>query len=335
MLKNKVFAVVLSLILVFGVTGCDIAGLGEDKAENYFENSFKKYSPKKIVTYQPPVDISETSIAPFSKDLCVISPKDVKSTDPLLNAASTLIFDQTSKEVLYANGIYDKLYPASVTKIVSALVAYKYGNPDDIVTFSYAASHITEPGAKLCGFMEGDKIRLGDLIECMLIYSGNDAAQAIAEHIGGSVEGFADMMNRECKELGATHSNFVNPHGLHNENHYTTTYDMYIVFQELLKNDAFVETVHKSSYVAVYTNALGETVDKTFETTNRFLLGTMSSPEGVTVIGGKTGTTGLAGSCLILYSKGADNHDYVSVVFKADNADDLYNQMFHLMEFER
>jgi D-alanyl-D-alanine carboxypeptidase len=204
---------------------------------------------------------------------------------------------------------------------------------EDVVTVSYNASHITEYGAKLCGFAEGDQIVLRDLLSSFLVYSGNDAGVAIAEHIAGDVKSFAKLMNKEMKKLGAVQSHFVNPHGLHDKNHYTTAYDLYLVFHALAKNQTFLDIVGQSSYTAHFQSADG--TDKTlyFTSTDRYLTGRASAPEGITVLGGKTGTTYDAGSCLILYSQAENDTHYISVVLKADGAESLYVQMNHLLGY--
>ena len=142
-----------------------------------------------------------------------------------------------------------------------------------------------------------------DLLYSFLVFSGNDAGVAIAEHVGGSVEKFVDMMNDEVKDLGAIDSHFVNPHGLHDDKHYTTVYDLYLVFHELLQYDTFMDIINQPNYKAKYTDKDGKKHTKYFKTTDRYLIGTATAPKGVKVIGGKTGTTQKAGSCLILYSK--------------------------------
>lgn len=267
----------------------------------------------------------------FSENLCVPFKNEIKGDNPEITAKSSLIFNVTTQKVLYADNIYEKIYPASVTKIMTAYVALKYGNLEDTVTISNNASHITEWGAKLCGFKEGDKIKLKELLRAFLVYSGNDAGIAIAEHISGSVEEFADLMNKEAYDLGATQSHFVNPHGLHDDDHYTTAYDIYLIFQELIKNPEFVEIIHSKSVNVSYTLADGTQTACTFDNTNRYLLGKEPSPEGVTVIGGKTGTTSKAGSCLVLFSTGKNGDSYISIVFKAENGDSLFHQMSELL----
>ena len=137
--------------------------------------------------------------------------------------------------------MFDKIYPASTTKLMTALVALENADLSDVVTVSqnadmnsFAADEAT------CGIQAGDKITLSDLLYGLLLHSGNDNATAIAEYVGGSMDGFAKMMNKEAKKLMATGTHFVNSNGLHNDDHYTTAYDLYLIFNECIKNDDFV-----------------------------------------------------------------------------------------------
>ena len=141
-------------------------------------------------------------------------------------------------------------------------------------------------------------------------------------------------MNDEMKALGAVHSHFTNPHGLHDDKHYTTPYDLYLVFHELLNNDIFLDIINQSHYTAKFRGADGKRKAVTFYSTDRYLLGRASAPEGITVIGGKTGTTSNAGSNLILYTKNKDGSGYISLIMKAEYADSLYFQMNHLLSME-
>ena len=270
----------------------------------------------------------------LSSDICVVQKKKQSKKDSFMTAGASLIFDNTDNKMLYADNIYQKMYPASTTKIVTALVALKYGNLDDVVTIGYNATHIAEYGAKLCGFAEGDKITLKKLLYSFLICSGNDAGIAIAEHISGSVEKFAELMNKEAKSLGCSGSNFVNPHGLHDDDHYTTPYDLYLVFHELLNYDVFMDIINHSSYKAEFNGADGSKKTLWFASTDKYLLGSAKAPDGVTVIGGKTGTTSMAGSNLILYTKNNNGKSYISVVMHASDSFNLYSQMSHLLEME-
>lgn len=268
----------------------------------------------------------------FASDLAVVPDELNHMSDPAITAESSLIVNDTDNKVIYADNVYERLYPASLTKLITTLVVLKKADLNDMVTISYNASHITESGAKLCGFKEGDTIKLEDLLSAFLIYSGNDAGVAIAEHVGGTIGEFAKMMNQAAKDAGAVHSNFVNPHGLHDDNHYTTAYDLYLIFHQLVQYDKFLSIINNSEYTVTYKDASGNPVTKTFLTTNRYLKGAENAPEGITVIGGKTGTTSKAGSCLILYSKDKNNKDYISLILKADNSDSLFSQMTDLLK---
>lgn len=144
--------------------------------------------------------------------------------------------------MVYGFRLYDKLYPASTTKIMTAYLALKYGNLDDIVTVSEHATDFNWDEVT-SGLRTGDQVSLYDLVCGLMLRSGNDCGTAIAEHISGSEEAFAELMNREARALGATGTHFTNPHGLHDENHYTTAYDLYLIFNACLKDERFVEII--------------------------------------------------------------------------------------------
>lgn len=268
----------------------------------------------------------------FAGDLTIIPDELNHMSDTSITATSALIVNATDDAVVYANNVYERMYPASLTKIITALVVLQKADLNGMVTVSYKASNITESGAKLCGFKEGDTIKLEDLLNSFLIYSGNDAGIAIAEHVAGSEEDFAKLMNEAAKSVGAVHSNFVNSHGLHNDNHYTTAYDLYLIFNELVKYDEFVKIINTTDYSVKYTDSKGQEQTKNFLTTNRYLKDTEKSPEGITVVGGKTGTTSKAGNCLILYSKDSKDKEYISLILQAENGDSLFSQMTRLLE---
>lgn len=319
MMKKLVSLVLLLLLLS---TGCS----------NASDNMLRYASDASTLKDEVQNLIEPTVSDSFSNEICVIPTESTLNKDNHLPALSTLIINSTKNKLIYANNIYERVFPASITKIVTALVVLKYADLSDMVTFSQNATNITEQGAKLCGFKEGDTIKLEDLLTSLLVYSGNDAGIAIAEHVSGSVESFAKLMNEEVYKLGAVDSHFVNPHGLHDDNNYTTAYDLYLIFHELIKDERFVRIINTVDFTAHYTSKDGGEMTKVFDNTNRYLKGTEKLPDGITVIGGKTGTTQKAGSCLILYSKDNKDNDYISLVLKADNGDMLFNQMTYMLE---
>lgn len=276
-------------------------------------------------------NISElNTVKAFAQDLCIASSD--KTSDDVNDALfeSGALFDVTSHETIYSSNAHERLYPASLTKVLTALIAIEKGDYDDVITVSKNAE-IKESGAQLCGFKEGDKITLDQALHGLMMHSGNDAGVAIAEYISGSIEDFAELMNERANSLGATNSNFVNPHGLSDENHYTTAYDLYLIFNEAMKNEKFVELINMETWTTTYTLSDGSDKEITFNTTNRYLKGDEKSPEGITVVGGKTGTTNAAGACLILLSKDASDNQYISVILKAESGSVLYSEMSDIL----
>lgn len=269
----------------------------------------------------------------FASDLCVVD-GDINVNDAVLDmsqAAAAGLFDLNSNTVLYAKNIHEQLSPASLTKLMTAVVALKYGNPDDMITAS-ANVNITESGAVVCGLKEGDQLTLNQALHALLIKSANDVAVAVAEHIAGSVEAFADLMNQEATAIGATNSHFVNPHGLTAENHYVTPYDMYLIFREALKYDLVNEIIRMTSYETVYTDKNGNSKQLSFTTTNWYLNGNEKAPEQVSVMGGKTGTTNAAGNCLILLARDTAGNPYIAVVMRAAEREVMYGEMSDLLD---
>ena len=138
-------------------------------------------------------------------------------------------------------------------------------------------------------------------------------------------------MNEEAKKLGATNTHFVTPHGYHDENHYTTAYDLYLIFNECVKYDKFLEVISSSEYETNITQKNGTYRKVLWRQTNLYVNGTRQVPESLTVVGGKTGTTDEAGACLILYSKDSQSHPYISIVMGADTKVVLYDNMTKLI----
>lgn len=241
------------------------------------------------------------------------------------------LFDLNNKEILYGQNIYEQLPPASLTKVMTALVALKYGNLQDEIIVTDNCK-ITESGAQVFGFKAGDVITLDQALNVLLLYSANDAGLIIAEHIGGSVENFSAMMNAEAKALGATGSNFLNPHGLTVENHYTTIYDLYLIFNEVLQYERFREIIQLTSYTSVYYDSNGNSKTIDVPSTNQYFMGNVEAPENITILGGKTGTTNAAGNCLILYAKDKSGNPFISIILRADTRQNLYNDMNLLLQ---
>lgn len=272
-----------------------------------------------------------SKITTFANDLCVVGTDNISLENVnIADSAGAGLFDLKRKNVLYSKNCHTKLYPASTTKILTALVALKYGDLADEITVSNEAVDLP-PDASSCHFSAGDKITLEQALYGLLICSGNDAGNAIAEHLSGNVEDFAALMNKEAKSLGATNSHFVNPHGLHDDQHYTTVYDLYLIFQEVIKYDEFIKMINTNEYTANYIDANGKATTTTWSATNRYITGVEEVPNGAKVIGGKTGTTFDAGSCLVLLSENTNHEPYISIILKADGKTLLYAGMSDLL----
>lgn len=260
----------------------------------------------------------------FARDLCVVVGSD--DEEPSVTGEAAAVLHLNGGEALYHKNVFNQMNPASTTKVMTALLALKYGNLEDLVTVTDAAV-IDEAGSSMAGVKPGDVMSMEDLLYGLMIPSGNDAANAIAVHMAGSVEAFAELMNEEAARLGATGTHFANANGLTDPNHYTTAYDLYLMFHEALKYEKFREIIGAGSHKADYTAADGSSQSLTWNVGNYYMNGKTDTPAGLTVFGGKTGTTQAAGSCLIMGSRTGDGSEYVSVVMKAESRNALYEDM--------
>lgn len=294
-----------------------------------------------LLSYEETVSVAGYSLdnnltqVEYSTDKIVAIPEaEVTGGDELLMNKASLLIDVTDRKALYADEIYEKYYPASLTKLMTALIVLRYYEDySDIVTVSYHASHIPESGARLCGFEEGDQISMDTLLHSLLIYSGNDAAIAIADHLEGSEVAFVEVMNAEAAKIGAVHTSFKNCTGLHDDNHYTTAYDIYMIFNELLEYEAFREIIRLQSYTAVYKDRNGDEKQKALKSTNLYFTGEkeLEPALDLEILGGKTGTTSKAGNCLILLCKDTKGKEYIAEILNASDHDQLYLQMSYLL----
>lgn len=319
--KWRIVLPVVAVALLF--CGCSKDDTTLENAYNVFDTS-AKYGITKTGNLQ--------SAEFFAKDLCVTEDENIGLEDTTESVAEGAgLFRLNEKEAVYKKNIYERLYPASTTKILTALIALEESNLDDMVTVSANAANQASDSS-VCGLKEGDRISMRDLLYGLMMRSGNDAAIAIAEHISGSSEEFAVLMNAKAQSLGATNSHFVTPNGLHDEDHYTTVYDMYLIMNAAVQNETFVEILQTANYTTNYTDAAGNPVTQDWATTNKYLMGTEAVPEGVTVIGGKTGTTGEAKYCLVQYNQNASGEPMISIVFKADCRDNMYLLMSEILK---
>ncbi len=216
-----------------------------------------------------------------------------QSEPPRVSASSWIVYDELTDTVLASWNADIQRFPASITKIMTALVAVENGNMDDLVTVSEEAAGT---GGQEIGLVAGERVTLGALVKAALIRSGNDAATAIAEHIGGSVEGFAAMMNSKAADLGMENTNFITPHGLDTNGHYSTARDMLLVGVAAMQHSEIVDITR--SRAMVFPDTPSGTA-RVATNTNRIL----NTYEGV--IGVKTGETPRAG---LTYVSAVERH---------------------------
>lgn len=268
-----------------------------------------------------------TEIPYFAKDLCVAEGDAEEIEADTSEAGAALFFNIDTKEVLYAKNIYERLYPASTTKLMTALVALKNGDLDAQTTVSQESVTFHESGVSTAKLKAGDVLTLRQLLYALLLPSANDAANVIAEQIAGSQDQFVAMMNAEAKEIGATGSHFVNANGLHDENHYTTAYDLYLIFQAAMQYDDFMEIIQQKEYTATYTASDGSAIEATWSSSNKFTSGAVTVPDGVQAVGGKTDTTTAARSCLVQLFTDAQGQRYVAIILGCKERGILYEEM--------
>lgn len=318
--RIRSLAAILAAIMTVGLTGC-----GSIAYELPYQADAEISSFNVIFRDKPGTAES------FASDLCIVTENVMSDSVDMSQAGAAALFDLNTSQVLYSKNAHERMNPASLTKVMTAVVALKYGSTDQLLTATDSVI-ITESGAQLCGLKSGDTMTLNQALHILLLYSANDVAMMIAENIGGTVEHFVEMMNEEAKSLGATNTNFVNPHGLTAENHYTTAYDLYLIFNEAIHYEFFQEIIHMTSYQTTFYDSEGKEKKLSVNTTNKLLRGDYQPPDQVTVIGGKTGTTNAAGHCLILLSRDVSGSPYISVIMRSEANEVLYQEMVDLLD---
>lgn len=319
-LGRTICVILVSFALMTNITGCGAKEYTFAYDRNRNNTSFSVASHTKGKT-----------MTAFASGLCVTSGDVTAGTDVDMSQATAAgLFDISSGKVIYAKNVHEKLNPASLTKILTALCALKYGNPDDVLTATENV-YISESGAVKLGLAPGDTMTMDQALYALLLKSANDVAVMIAEHISGSVEAFAELMNETANDLGATNSHFVNPHGLTDPNHYTTAYDLYLICNEAVKYDKIKEIISTSTYTSVYHDGNGGDKSIDVANSNAYIKGEIPSPDNVTVVGGKTGTTNAAGNCLILYARNNSGNPYISIILQSSDRTTMYTEMTDLL----
>ena len=231
------------------------------------------------------------------------------TTEPQIYAKSAILIDSNTGKVLYSKNANEKKYPASTTKILTAILAIEKLDLNQTITASEFAVSSIPSGYSNAGIKAGEILTVYELLQAYLIHSANEVGYILAENISNTTEDFADLMNTKANEIGCKNTHFTNPSGLHDENHYTTAYDLALIAKYCMKNETFRKIVSLPTCTIPATNKSSE---RFYTNTNEILL-IDSRYYNPNVIGIKTGYTKEAGNCLISAYSG-DNMELISVV---------------------
>lgn len=302
MSKKSIFSLIIALMLTLSVP----SGIYAEK-ENDSKNT--------TTTTQTKTENKNTEDK--NKDDEKKEGKDEEDSFPKLHSNYYLLADLDTGKILYKKNEDKKVYPASTTKILTGIIALERCNLEDTVTATAEAINPIDNTHSNMGILVGEKLTVEQLLYGLLVDSANDAANVLAIHISGTLDEFAKTMNNKALELGAKNSHFVNPHGYHDDDHYTTAEDIAIIAHYAMQNEKFQELVSTSKYQIPATNKYKET--RYFSNTNMLISANRTSHHLFKYATGiKTGSTDEAGSCLVASAE-KNGTRLFSVVMKCDN----------------
>ena len=254
-----------------------------------------------------------------------ISPSYADSDNLKTYCPSCILIEANTGKILYEKNANDVRFPASTTKLMTAILTVENCNLDDIATVSHNAVYSIPYDYTHASLKEGEKLTIEQLLYALMVPSANDAAIVLAEHISGSVEEFAKLMNKKAEELGCKNTHFVNPNGIHNKNHTSTAYDLALIGKFAMQNSTIRKIVSTKQFTLPATNKYSKT-DRIFNNSND-LLNTYSRYyyEGTT--GVKTGYTGEAGNCIIASAK-KNGFEVILVVLGGESTDTGLSQRY-------
>lgn len=248
-----------------------------------------------------------------------------------LTCPNAILIDVESGKILYEKNAYEECYPASTTKIMTVLLALENCDLSETATASYNAVMSVPYDGTTAAIQVGETWTIKQLIDAMMVCSANEAANIVAEHVGGSIESFASMMNSRAKELGAKSTNFVNPNGLHDDKHKTTVYDMAMITRYAMQNfPEFKEAAMLTKFSLPDTNIYSKG-DRNFTTTNKMLIPS-SSYYYKYATGIKTGYTSRSLNCIVSSAE-KDGVELIAIVFGAEGAQNRTADTIALFEY--
>lgn len=261
--------------------------------------------------------------------LMIIIPANVFAVEVLCPTA--ILIEMETGKILYEKEAYKSVYPASTTKILTAILALENCKLDDEVTASYNAIMSVPWDGTTAAIQVGETWKVSQLIDAMMVCSANESANMLAEHIGGSVESFASMMNARAKEIGAKNTHFVNANGLHDKNHTTTVYDMAVIARYAMENFEYFRRSAKLEKFSLPTTSIYGSGDRNYINTNRMIIPS-SSYYYEHCTGIKTGYTSKAFNCIVASAE-KDGVELIAVVFGAQGAENRTKDIKTLFEF--
>ncbi len=249
---------------------------------------------------------------------------------------ATMLVDDTTKVPIVAHNVHNRIYPASMTKLMTGILVMESIEKgdislDDIVTLNRKVT-FDDWDAMASDLEGGCRVFVKNLLYGLMITSYNDCGVILAELIAGSESAFCDRMNEKAREIGATNTHFENCHGLHSDDHYTTAYDLYLIISEFSKHDLAYIIDSLNTYDFTYTDPDGNEQVVTIEPTNEFLTGEINMPSGYSIGSWKTGTTEEALNCLVMeFVNDSTGDKYVALIAGADGKEALYSAMTELI----
>lgn len=312
-MKKKRF--LRTILLLFTIFSMFTFQVGTVCAEAVPDSEYvpEETEPETIEAYTLPIESNNTKDWPEG---------------PKIEAEAAIVMEVETGTVLYAKNIKAKEYPASITKLMTVLVALENGNLDDTVTFSQEAVYSIEPGSSHLGIRPEEQLSLRQSLFGIMLASANDISNGVAEHIGGSIDHFVEMMNQKAADLGCINTHFMNAHGLHDDNHYVCAYDMGLIAREVYKYPSFRTITQTVECSFPPTNVVDES--RYFINHQKMLYDEEFKYEGC--VGGKTGFTDQALNTLVTYAE-RDGMTLVSVILKLNGSYKTFQESALLLDY--
>ena len=268
-----------------------------------------------LITFETQCFASEVLENNVSTSFSLLGNIDIKSD-------CVLMIERNSGEILYQKKAYEKMYPASTTKMLTAILVLEKCPLNEIVTVNASALNAVPPTYATAKLKAGEKFRVEDLLYALLIHSANDAANVLAEHVSGSISNFAELMNKKAKEIGCENSHFTNPSGVHDTELYTTAYDLSLIARYAMNIEKFREIITTTTCTLPSTN-IYPNADRTFTTSNDLINPDSDKYYYEYANGIKTGYTNPAKDCIVASAKKDDKEFIVVILGDGFNEDNL------------